>query len=105
MPNISVNGREIALDEDGFVLNPEQWDEDVAVFCAPDEWVNELTEDHWKVIRYLRDYYTMFQLAPMVRRLCTETGNSLKNIYELFPTGPSKGACKLAGLPKPPGCV
>lgn len=105
MPCLNVNGREIELDEDGFILNPDDWTEDAARAFASEEGIPELTEEHWKVIKYLRDYYEEFQIAPMIRKLCKETGFSLKHIYELFPTGPAKGACKLAGLPKPTGCV
>lgn len=105
MASININGVEIEIDEDGFIVDPEQWNEDVAKYFASVEGINELTDDHWKVIQYLRDYYKQFQIAPMIRKLCKETGCSLKYIYELFPTGPAKGACKLAGLPKPTGCV
>lgn len=105
MASIEVNGQQIEIDEDGFIVNPEQWDEDVAKAFAKDEGIEEITEEHWKVINYLRDYYQQFQVAPMIRKLCKETGFNLKKIYELFPSGPAKGACKLAGLPKPTGCV
>jgi len=105
MPNIVVKGVEINLDEDGFIVDPTCWSEDVARTFAASEGIPELTVDHWKIINYLRDYYKQFQIAPMIRKLCKETGCSLKYIYELFPTGPAKGACKLAGLPKPTGCV
>ncbi|MFZ5632346.1 MAG: TusE/DsrC/DsvC family sulfur relay protein [Bacillota bacterium] len=105
MASINVNGVEIEIDEDGFIVDPEQWNEDVAKYFAGVEGITDLTDDHWKVIHYLRDYYKQFQIAPMIRKLCKETGCSLKYIYELFPTGPAKGACKLAGLPKPTGCV
>lgn len=105
MASITINGREIELDEDGFILDPESWEEGVASYFAEGEGIKELTEDHWKVIFYLRDYYKQFHIAPMIRKLCKETGCSLKYIYELFPTGPAKGSCKLAGLPKPTGCV
>jgi tRNA 2-thiouridine synthesizing protein E len=56
-------------------------------------------------VKYLRDYYLKFKIAPMVRKLCKETGTDLKKMYVLFPSGPAKGACKVAGLPKPTGCV
>lgn len=105
MPFVEVNGQQIEVDEDGFIVNPELWDEEVAKAFAKDEGIEELTEEHWKVINYLRDYYQQFQVAPMIRKLCKETGFNLKKIYELFPSGPAKGACKLAGLPKPTGCV
>jgi tRNA 2-thiouridine synthesizing protein E len=102
---VQVKGREIELDEDGFLVNPEDWCEEMVAHFASAEDVKELTENHWKVIRYLRDYYKKFGVAPMVRKLCKDTGFTLKEIYELFPSGPAKGACKLAGLPKPTGCV
>lgn len=105
MPTVNIAGREIELDEDGFLINHEDWTEDVARFFAAAEGIREMNEDHWKVIRYLRDYYIQFQIAPMIRKICQETGFSLKYIYELFPSGPARGACKLAGLPKPAGCV
>lgn len=105
MPDIVVGGRNIELDEEGFIINPEDWSEDLAGALAAAEGISELTVDHWKVIYYLRDYYRQYQIAPMIRKLCKDTGCSLKYIYELFPPGPAKGACKLAGLPKPAGCV
>ncbi len=105
MAFLEVDGRRIELDEDGFIVNPGEWIDAVAISFAENEGIKELTGDHWKVINYLRDYYKQFQVAPMVRKLCKETGFSLKRIYELFPSGPAKGACKLAGLPKPTGCV
>jgi len=105
MPGIMINGVEIEFDEDGFMIVPDLWSEEVARALAPSEGISELTEGHWKVINYLRNYFKQYHIAPMVRKLCKETGCSLKYIYELFPSGPAKGACKLAGLPKPTGCV
>ncbi|HAP93282.1 MAG TPA: sulfurtransferase TusE [Desulfotomaculum sp.] len=102
---IKLGNVEIEVDEDGFIQDPALWNEEVAKALAFTEGVNELGEDHWKVVNYLRDHYLKFQIAPMIRKLCKETGFSLKYIYELFPSGPAKGACKVAGLPKPTGCV
>ena len=65
----------------------------------------ELTAEHWAVIQFIRGYYLEKNLAPMVRKMCQATGFPLMQIYDLFPSGPAKGACKLAGLPKPDGCV
>jgi tRNA 2-thiouridine synthesizing protein E len=93
------------VDEDGFIQEPDQWNKDVAKALASTEGVDDLTEDHWKVVEYLRHYYLEFGVAPMIRKLCKESGFPLKRIYELFPSGPAKGACKVAGLPKPTGCV
>ncbi|GFN23243.1 MAG: TusE/DsrC/DsvC family sulfur relay protein [Thermoanaerobacteraceae bacterium] len=105
MPKMVLAGIEIEVDEDGFIQDPDKWNEAVAKALAETEGVTELTEDHWKVINYLRQYYLQFGIAPMIRKLCKETGFTLKQIYDLFPSGPAKGACKIAGLPKPTGCV
>jgi dissimilatory sulfite reductase related protein len=105
MPYIKLNELEVEVDEDGFIQEPDKWSEALAATIAATEDVANLTEDHWKVINYLRNYYQQFGIAPMVRKLCKETGFQLKYIYELFPSGPAKGACKIAGLPKPTGCV
>jgi tRNA 2-thiouridine synthesizing protein E len=105
MPTYEVNGRVYDVDEDGFLQDPAIWNDDVALDFALTEAVAEMTEDHWKVVRYLRNYYLEFGIAPMIRKLCKETGFKLNQIYELFPSGPAKGACKIAGLPKPTGCV
>ncbi|MCL4810931.1 MAG: TusE/DsrC/DsvC family sulfur relay protein [Vicinamibacteraceae bacterium] len=94
-----------AVDEDGFMAEPEKWDEKIALALAGTEGVETLTDDHWKVVNYLRNYFLQFGVAPMIRKLCKETGFDLKTIYALFPSGPAKGACKVAGLPKPTGCV
>ena len=104
MPYLNVNGKEIELDEDGFIIDPEDWTEEVARTFAAKEGISDLTEEHWKIIYFLHEYYNENQIA-MIRKLCKETGFSLKRVYELFPTGPAKGACKIAGLPKPTGCV
>jgi tRNA 2-thiouridine synthesizing protein E len=100
-----ANGNVYNVDEDGFLESPEIWNEAVAQDFALSEHVTDLTPDHWKVINYLRKYYLEFGIAPMVRKVCKETGFKLNEIYALFPSGPAKGACKLAGLPKPTGCV
>lgn len=105
MADLVVNGVSYALDEDGFLEDASVWNEDVAKALAPNEEVEELTEAHWKVINYLRDYYDQFGVSPMVRKLLKDTGYTNATMYELFPTGPGKGACKIAGLPKPTGCV
>ncbi len=105
MAVIKLDGVEVEVDEDGFIQEPDKWSEELAMAIARTEEVEDLNEDHWKVINYLRSYYQEFGIAPMIRKLCKETGFQLKYIYELFPSGPAKGACKIAGLPKPTGCV
>jgi tRNA 2-thiouridine synthesizing protein E len=105
MEKITIAGKDFEVDEDGFLQNPELWDEEVAKGFAGTEGIEALGDEHWAVIKYIRDYYLKFGVAPMIRKLCKETKMDLKHIYELFPSGPAKGACKLAGLPKPTGCV
>ena len=100
-----LGGEQVEIDEDGFIQDPDMWDEEVAKALAETEGVTDMTEDHWKLVQYLRDYYLKNGIAPMVRKLCKETGFKLKYVYKLFPSGPAKGACKVAGLPKPTGCV
>lgn len=104
MAELKVGDRMILLDEDGFLDNAAEWDEEVAKVLAVTEEV-ELTPEHWDIINYLRDYYAEFGVAPMVRKLLKDTKKSQNEIYSLFPSGPGKGACKIAGLPKPTGCV
>ena len=103
--DIVVNNQKIEMDGDGFMLKPELWNDEVAKVIAQADDINDLTEDHWKVIRIIRQNYEEKGLAPMVRVICKETGLKLKQIYELFPLGPARGACRVAGLPKPEGCV
>jgi dissimilatory sulfite reductase related protein len=105
MPVVQLGGKPVDVDEDGFIQEPDKWDKAVAADLAKTEGVQEMGEDHWKLVEYLRDYYQKFGIAPMVRKVCKESGFKLKYIYELFPSGPAKGACKVAGLPKPTGCV
>ena len=105
MPTFTHGEVSLQVDEDGFLQEPDVWNKEVAAALATTEGVDALGEDHWKVVEYLRNYYTQFGVAPMIRKLCKETGYDLKRIYALFPSGPAKGACKVAGLPKPTGCV
>ena len=105
MPDFPVGDDMLSVDEDGFIQEPEKWNEDVAKALALTEGVDDMGDDHWKLVHYLRNYYLEYGSAPMIRKLCKETGFKLKKVYELFPSGPAKGACKVAGLPKPTGCV
>ena len=106
MPEIIASGNTIQLNEEGFIQNPDEWNEDIAVALAKsEEGLDSLTDEHWSAIRYIREYYEEKKMAPMVRKVCKNSGLSLTRIFELFPSGPAKGACKLAGLPKPDGCV
>ena len=105
MATVELGGKQIEVDEDGFIQSPDDWTREVAIDLAKTEGVEEMGDDHWKLVDYIRDYYAKFGIAPMVRKLCKECNFKLKYIYEMFPSGPAKGACKVAGLPKPTGCV
>jgi len=105
LPKYEKDGRVYEVDEDGFLQEPDVWNETVACDFAATEHVAEMTEAHWKIVNYLRNYYLQFGVAPMIRKVVKETGFKLNQIYELFPSGPAKGTCKVAGLPKPTGCV
>jgi dissimilatory sulfite reductase related protein len=104
--NIEINGKKLELNEEGFLVDPTQWNRDVAALLAmSEEGLESLSDEHWAVIDFIRNHYNETNLAPMVRSICKTTGFQLRRIYELFPSGPAKGACKIAGLPKPDGCV
>ena len=105
MTKIELNGKEFEVDGDGFLQNPEIWNDEVAQLFAESDGTGNLSDNHWAVIRFIRDHWEKNDMAPMVRKICQHTGLRLKEIYELFPMGPAKGACKIAGLPKPDGCV
>ncbi len=105
MPKVILGGKELDIDEDGFIQEPEKWDKAVAEDIAKTEEAYPMSEDHWKVIDYLRKYFLEFEIAPPIRTVIKQTGFDLKTIYKLFPSGLAKGACKVAGLPKPTGCV
>jgi dissimilatory sulfite reductase related protein len=98
-------GKTFTIDEDGFIDSFDNWCEEWVMWVKNQEAIEELTDEHRKVIEVLQDYYKKNGIAPMVRILSKVTGYKLKHIYELFPSGPGKGACKMAGLPKPTGCV
>lgn len=108
---LEVGGQTIATDEEGYLENLSDWTKEIAEAMAVVEEL-ELTDEHWDIINFLREYYEEYQIAPAVRvltkavgkRMGKDKGNS-KYLYSLFPYGPGKQACKLAGLPKPTGCV
>ena len=105
MPEVEFEGNTYTVDEDGFIDDFNNWDETWMKYVKTVEGIEELTDEHKQVIDVLQDYYKKNGIAPMVRILSKVTKFKLKYIYELFPSGPGKGACKMAGLPKPTGCV
>ena len=106
-----LNGETFEADEEGYLVDIGAWNKDLAILIAEDENI-QMNDDAWEVVNFLRNYYEEYQIAPAVRVLTKavkktlgpEKGNS-KYLYELFPYGPAKQACKIAGLPKPTGCI
>jgi len=105
MATLEFNGKTFEIDEDGFLLDYGMYNEEWVKYVQTQEGIDEMTDEHWKLVTVLQDYYEKNGIAPMVRVLSKLTKFKLKHIYELFPSGPGKGACKMAGLPKPTGCV
>ena len=88
------------VDEDGFLLEAQPWTREVAEILAQPEVPEGLTEDHWRLIDYMRDYYLRTGSVPPVRKLSRDTGMSLRRIKALFSQGLTKGPCRLAGIPR-----
>ena len=105
MPELEIGGRTFVVDEEGFLQQPELWDDDVARLFATTEGIAEMNDQQWALVRFIRTYWLEHKTAPMIRTLCQATSVNLRTIFKLFPSGPAKGACKVAGLPKPEGCV
>jgi tRNA 2-thiouridine synthesizing protein E len=111
MATVNIAGKDVDVDEEGYLTNLADWNRDVAEYLAKEEKV-DMTDAHWEVIDFLREYYDEYQIAPAIRVLTKAIGKKLgpdkgnnKYLYELFPYGPAKQACKIAGLPKPTGCI
>jgi tRNA 2-thiouridine synthesizing protein E len=101
----TVAGREVELNDEGFFVDPEQWTDDMAPEIAKREGIDDLTDKHWQVIHFMRKEYAEKGTGPTVRVLGKTSGVSVKELYELFPHGPAKTAAKIAGIPKPRGCI
>ena len=113
MPNFELNGKSIETDEDGYLLSADDWSENVAQYLATTVGIDDMTKEHWDVVNFLKDYYAEYKIAPMIKILTRAMAEKMakdkkevsKYLYELFPGGPAKDACKIAGLPKPTGGV
>ena len=105
MPTIEIESRVFEVDGDGFLSNPGLWDKEVARLFAKYDGIEDMNVKHWAVVNIIRRNFEEKGVAPMFRVICQETGLRLREIYELFPLGPARGACRVAGLPKPDGCV
>jgi len=108
---LEINGVSIATNDQGFLLDRNLWNEQVAIHIASLDGI-ELTDAHWEIVRFIRHFYQQYKYLPNARvfskaiknELGVEKANS-RYLLKLFPEGPLKYSCKIAGLPKPPGCL
>ena len=105
MATLEIDNMILEVDGDGFLAKPEIWNEEVAQLIAKHDGIETMNDKHWAIVNIIRKNYEEKGMAPMIRTICKETGLRLREIYELFPLGPARGACRVAGLPKPDGCV
>ena len=105
MSTATYAGTDVAVNDEGFLTDPAQWREEMAPQIAAAEGITELTERHWQVIKFMRHEYETKGTGPTVRVLGKTSGVRVKELYQLFPTGPAKLAAKIAGIPKPRGCI
>jgi dissimilatory sulfite reductase related protein len=105
MTTLTIDGSAVDRNEEGFFLHPEQWNELMVPALAAEAGIDLLTDAHWQVIRFVRAQYDRTGSGPTVRVLGTTSGVSIKELYELFPRGPAKVAARIAGIPKPRGCI
>jgi len=95
----------IELDEDGYLVDYTLWNEEIAAELAREEGIDPLTEEHMKVIYFMRAEFEAKGTAPSIRKLNKSNVVSTKDLYRLFPGGPAKKAARIAGLKKPQGCI
>jgi TusE/DsrC/DsvC family sulfur relay protein len=105
MPSVTYAGQTVSVNDEGFFTDPGQWTEDMAPQIAQGEGIDHLTDQHWQVIKFMRHEYEEKGTGPTVRALGKTSGVSIKELYQLFPKGPAKVAAKVAGIPKPHGCI
>ena len=105
METVILAGKTLALDADGNLANRSDWSEEIAKEIAAIEGIPALTPPHWAVINFMRSVFAKEGDAPSIRRLTKESGVDTKTLYQLFPKGPAKKAARIAGLPKPKGCI
>jgi TusE/DsrC/DsvC family sulfur relay protein len=104
MPVTTIAGRDIHVDDEGFLAVYEEWDDDLAKQLAAQIGI-DLTDAHWKAIRFLREDYQSQGETATIRRVSTLAGVPTKALFTLFPKKPAKKMAYIAGLPKPHGCV
>ena len=105
MSTAVIAGVGVDLNEEGFFTDPNQWTREMATEMAAEDGIAELTPAHWTVIDFMRKEYFEKGTGPTVRVLGKLSGVTVKDLYQLFPKGPAKMAARIAGIPKPKGCI
>jgi len=105
MTTATIAGATIDVDTEGFLTDAAQWNEQIAAEIARENGIAELSDRHWQVVRFMRDAYLRDGQAPSIRSLGKTSGVAIKELYQLFPKGPAKVAARIAGIPKPRGCI
>lgn len=105
MPTATIAGHEVQLNDEGFMTEPNQWNEEIGAFLARQIGIDPLSDAHWKVIHFLREDFAQQGETATLRRVSTLAGISTKELYGLFPGKPARKMAYIAGLPKPKGCV
>jgi len=105
MSTATFAGVPVDVNDEGFFEHPEQWTRAMAVEMAKADGIDVLTDQHWVVIDFMRKEYFDKGTGPTVRVLGKTSGVSVKDLYLLFPKGPAKMAARIAGIPKPKGCI
>jgi len=100
-----IGGVELHVDDEGFMTDPSEWSEELAPALAKEIGIDELTDTHWTVIRFLREDFAKEGQTATLRRVSTMAGVPIKDLYQLFPKKPAKKMSYVAGLHKPVGCV
>jgi dissimilatory sulfite reductase related protein len=105
VPTITVAGTPVETNDEGFFEDPTQWTEAMVPELAASADITELTDGHWTVLHFMRSEFFEKGTGPTVRALGKSSGVSVKELYQLFPKAPAKTAARIAGIPKPRGCI
>jgi len=105
MPVTTIADREVHIDEEGFLTEFDEWDRELAEALAKNIGIDEMTDEHWKVIEFLRDDYKEQGETATLRRVSTVGGIPTKSLFQLFPKKPARKMSYIAGLQKPAGCI
>ncbi|MDC5697930.1 TusE/DsrC/DsvC family sulfur relay protein [Intrasporangium calvum] len=104
MPTTTIAGTQVEVNEEGFLSNPDDWNETLGTEFARLIGV-EMSEEHWRLVKFLREDYKSQGETPTLRRVSTQLGLPVKQLFTMFPGKPAKKMSYVAGVPKPKGCV